>query len=164
MSAAEKDGAGALEQLSALEREATPAPWAYTTGCGAVVLAGEVAEDEAGFTALKKGSYSLFEIEPDAYWSDDEPEFDEDGQSSESRREAQAQTDAKLIAMMRNQLRPLLDERDVLLAEVAALRTDFGRTVYLGNLARARTPEEWDELSSLLAKGYRIATTQPGPK
>lgn len=89
-----------LDQLEALDKAATQGPWAYMLGCGTVVAVGEVAYDRRGETALMKGGYSLFEIEPDAY--------DRLEDELESTMELRAQADAKLIAMMRNSLPALI--------------------------------------------------------
>lgn len=85
-----------LTDLELAAEAATPGPWGYSTGCGAMVCAGIVKIDEPGHTALTKGAFHLFEIEADAYYrdSDDDDEYD-----AEERREGQAQADARFIAL-----------------------------------------------------------------
>lgn len=89
-----------LDKLSAVEQAGSPAPWAYSTGCGAQVCIGIVHLDEPGTVMLEKRGVFLFEIEPFVY-------DDLDDELGDDERDDRAQADARLIALARNYL-PLL--------------------------------------------------------
>lgn len=80
--------------LRSAAQAATPGPWAYTTGCGAMVWVGFVVHDKPGHVAIGKGGFTLFEIDPDNYaHSDSASEYwDEE-------LETRAFADSKFIAL-----------------------------------------------------------------
>lgn len=105
-----------IEALSAIEQEATPAPWAYTEHCGAQVCAGLIHNQEPGEVRMEKHGFFLFEIDPNAYDRGDGKIEDEE------ELEAMAFADVKLIACMRNALPQLIAELETARQENAILK------------------------------------------
>jgi hypothetical protein len=99
-----------LDGIENLSRRATPGPWSSTTGCGASVHAGFVCVDRPGHTAIAKGGFQLFEIEPGVYQSGDD-----DSGEAEDRFVEQAEADVRFIAAMSplNTLRLIAHIRDL---------------------------------------------------
>jgi hypothetical protein len=99
-----------LNSIETLCKRATPGPWSSTTGCGAIVHVGFVCVDKPGHTALAKGGFQLFEIEPDVYLRDGD-----DGGDADDRSVEQAEADVRFIAAMSplNTLRLIAHIRDL---------------------------------------------------
>lgn len=89
-----------LDGLETLCKRATPGPWASTTGCGATVHVGYVCIDRPGHTAIAKGGFNLFEIDPDVYARSAPGEDESDDAEAEERCSDQAEADARYIAAL----------------------------------------------------------------
>lgn len=167
----------AIEQLTALEAAATPAPWAYTEGCGATVAVGEVHNDDEGEVRLKKNGFFLFEIEPDTYDRGDDA-IDED-QCLEK-----AFADTKLIALMRNYLPALLDlarqhlrmTRPIIIGSLwsfTSLASDSFRVTAISDGSNKQTPLDgyvqfdgiagWHDPDYVRAHGTHLSDPDPPP-
>lgn len=137
--------------LHAAAEAATPGPWAYTTGCGAMVSAGFVVHDKPGSVAIGKGGFTLFEIDPDNYASGDSAPADWDEEALEER----AFADSKFIALanptamlgLLDTIESLKSERDEAREWVRKLaaETRVLTCVYCGHSYPPGTPEHGAE-------------------